>query len=51
MKPWMIERLAQQRRENEWQPESLRIPVPPPGWEPREERCDDEGRGVWTFQM
>jgi hypothetical protein len=51
MKPWMIDRIEQQRRENEWQPQALRIPVPPAGWEPREGEDEDDGRSVWTFQV
>jgi Mg-chelatase subunit ChlI len=58
MKPWITERIEQQRAEREWQPQPLRIQPPPPEWVEEQERRSREeadeaesGRGVWTFQM
>ncbi len=58
MKPWIIERIEQERRDREWAPQPLHIQRPPPEWiEEQERRRDDSsegedaGRGVWIFQM
>jgi len=58
MKPWIIERIEQERREREWEPQPLHIQRPPPEWiEEQERRRESEessgetGRGVWIFQM
>ena len=56
MKPWMIERMEQERRENEWRPQPLRVPTPPPGWAEEQARRESDAeaesnRGVWHFQM
>ena len=50
MKPWIIDRIENDRREQEWQPVPLRIQPPPPGWiEEERQRREQEGphdRGV-----
>ena len=50
MKPWIIERIEQQRRNQEWQPVPLHIQQPPPEWIERqrqnEQRRDRSDRGV-----
>lgn len=46
MKPWIIDRIEEQRRRQEWQPVPLRIQRPPPEWRERprqDERRSDRG--------
>ena len=38
MKPWIIDRIDNDRREQEWQPVPLRIQPPPPAWIEEERR-------------
>jgi hypothetical protein len=46
MKPWIIERIEEQRRQQEWQPIPLHIQQPPPEWieQRRRERESDRER-------
>jgi|GEM_PF-1766373 len=50
MKPWIIERIENDRRENEWKPVPLRIQPPPPEWveeqRRRSEREAPQERGI-----
>jgi hypothetical protein len=58
MKPWIIDRIEKERRDQEWAPQPLHIHRPPPEWIEEQERRREEqpsseeaGRGVWIFQM
>jgi hypothetical protein len=57
MRPWIIDRIEEQRREEQWQRLPLRIQQPPPEWieeQERRERQEDEepgDRGVTIIQM
>ncbi len=44
MKPWIIERIEEQRRRQEWQPIPLHIQQPPPEWIERHRRDQDSDR-------
>ncbi|MCO4770386.1 MAG: hypothetical protein KDA24_10180 [Deltaproteobacteria bacterium] len=50
MKPWIIDRIENDRRESEWKPVPLRIQQPPPEWleeqRRRQERDAPSHRGV-----
>lgn len=57
MRPW-YERKDRSDRPS-WEPQPLRLPLPPPGWEEeqrhRRQQQQDEGereeRGVWILEM
>ena len=58
MRPWIIERQREERRQREWRPEPLRIRQPPREWiEEQERRRSDEAernqptRGVLIIEM
>ena len=57
MRAWVIERMKQERRDQEWQPQPLHIQHPPPEWIEEQERKRDEessgesSRGVWIFEF
>lgn len=42
MRPWIIERIEQERQQDEWRPIPLRIQQPPPEWIEEQERRRQE---------
>lgn len=45
MKPWIIERIEEQRRRQEWQPIPLHIRQPPPEWIEQRRIDRESGQG------
>ena len=44
MKPWIIDRIEKQRRQQEWQPIPLHIQQPPPEWIEQRRREQESDR-------